>query len=212
MRRENFIHVLQAAANVVEDELVLVGSQAVLGTVDAPPEELLRSMEVDVYPRSDPERAIEIDGAIGEGSRFHETYGYYAHGVGPETITAPAGWEERLKKLTLPPIRRAGREPIVWCLALHDLMLAKLAAGRPHDFVFVDAAVEAELVTLDELQLGIDLLPEGSRSEVAQRLERLRAKAMIRAIQATRNLSEDEAMRLALEAQEEVRRDVDPAS
>ena len=36
MRRENFIHVLQAAANVVEDELVLVGSQAVLGTVDAP--------------------------------------------------------------------------------------------------------------------------------------------------------------------------------
>lgn len=62
MKREDFTHVLQAAANVVNDELVLVGSQAVLGTVDSPPEELLRSIEVDVYPRSDPERAIEIDG------------------------------------------------------------------------------------------------------------------------------------------------------
>ena len=212
MRRENFIHVLQAAANVVEDELVLVGSQAVLGTVDAPPEQLLRSMEVDVYPRSDPERAIEIDGAIGEGSRFHETYGYYAHGVGPETITAPAGWEGRLKKLILPPIRRASREPIVWCLALPDLILAKLAAGRPHDLAFVDAAIEAELVTVDELRLGIDLLPEESRSDVARRLEGIGAKATIRAIQAKRSLSEDEAMRIALEAQQEARRDVDPAS
>lgn len=62
MKREDFTHVLQAAAAVVNDELVLVGSQAVLGTVDSPPEELLRSIEVDVYPRSDPERAIEIDG------------------------------------------------------------------------------------------------------------------------------------------------------
>ena len=47
MRREDFIHVLQAAANVVDDELVVVGSQAILGTTKAPPDELLRSMEVD---------------------------------------------------------------------------------------------------------------------------------------------------------------------
>jgi len=36
VRREDFIHVLQAADAVVQDELVVVGSQAVLGTVDAP--------------------------------------------------------------------------------------------------------------------------------------------------------------------------------
>ena len=29
--------------------------------------------------------ADKIDGAIGEGSQFHQTYGYYAQGVGPET-------------------------------------------------------------------------------------------------------------------------------
>jgi len=35
---------------------------------------MLRSMEADLYPRNDPDRAIEIDSAIGDGSRFHETY------------------------------------------------------------------------------------------------------------------------------------------
>lgn len=176
MRREDFIHVLQAAADVVNDELVLVGSQAILGTVSDPPAELLRSVEVDVYPRSEPERAIEIDGAIGEGSPFHRHNGYYAHGVGPETITAPAGWEGRLAKLTLPAIRRASGEPIVWCLSLVDLMLAKLAAGRPHDLTFVEESLAAELVTADELRLGIDLLPGSARTDVTTRLEGLAAK------------------------------------
>ncbi len=176
MRREDFIHVLQAAADVVHDELVVVGSQAVLGTVTAPPPELLRSMEVDVYPLSDPERAVEIDGAIGEGSRFHETYGYYAHGVGPETITAPAGWESRLQKLELAPIRRASAQAIVWCLSLPDLMLAKLAAGRPHDITFVEEALNARLVTVDELRLGVDLMPESSRADVARWLDGLDTK------------------------------------
>ena len=43
-----------------------------------------------------PERAILIDGAIGEGSYFHEQFGYYAQGVGPETAVLPEGWESRL--------------------------------------------------------------------------------------------------------------------
>lgn len=176
MKREDFIHVLQAAANVVNDELVVVGSQAILGTTIAPPEELLRSMEVDVYPRTDPERAIEIDGAIGEGSRFHQTFGYYAHGVGPETITAPAGWEGRLEKLTLPAIGRASGEAIAWCLSPADLMLAKLAAERPHDITFVKAALKAQLVSAEELERGIELMPEGSRAAVRGRLKGLKAQ------------------------------------
>jgi hypothetical protein len=176
VRREDFIHVLQAAAAVVHDELVLVGSQAVLGTVEAPPAALLRSMEVDVYPRSNPERAVEIDSAIGEGSRFHETYGYYAHGVGPETITAPASWESRLQRLELAPIRRASGQTIVWCLSLPDLMLAKLAAGRPHDITFVEEALNARLVTVDDLRLGVDLMPESSRADVTRWLDGLETK------------------------------------
>ena len=188
MRREDFIHVLQAAAAVVQDELVVVGSQAVLGTVDAPPPELLRSMEVGVYPRSKPERAVEIDGAIGEGSRFHETYGYYAHGVGPETITAPVGWESRLQTLELVPIRRAGGQTIVWCLSLPDLMLAKLAAGRPHDITFVEEALNGRLVTVDELRLGVDLMPENSRAGVARGFTSVRSSPARRQTWKSRSL------------------------
>jgi hypothetical protein len=37
-----------------------------------------------------------IDGNIGEGSRFHETFGFYAQGVSLKTAVLPAGWRDRL--------------------------------------------------------------------------------------------------------------------
>jgi hypothetical protein len=51
MRREDFEHVIAAAAEVSgEDEFVVVGSQAILGTYPKAPETMLRSMEADIYP------------------------------------------------------------------------------------------------------------------------------------------------------------------
>lgn len=48
MRREDLEHVVAAAANVVgEDEFVVVGSQAVLGSHPDAPDTLLRSLEAD---------------------------------------------------------------------------------------------------------------------------------------------------------------------
>jgi hypothetical protein len=100
VRREDFEHVIAAAANVTgEDEFVVIGSQAVLGSFPAAPETMLRSMEADVYPPHRPEKADDIDGALGDGSQFEATFGYYAHGVGPETAKAPAGWQERLVRV-----------------------------------------------------------------------------------------------------------------
>jgi hypothetical protein len=94
VRREDFEHVIAAAANVTgEDEFVVIGSQAVLGSFPTAPETMLRSMEADVYPLHRPEKADDIDGALGDGSQFEATFGYYAHGVGPETAKAPAGWQ-----------------------------------------------------------------------------------------------------------------------
>lgn len=74
MRREDFEHVIRAAADIVDDELIVIGSQAVLAEHPDAPTALLRSAEVDLYPRNEPERAIDIDGAIGDGSRFRETF------------------------------------------------------------------------------------------------------------------------------------------
>ena len=171
MRRAEFDHVIRAAADIVDDELVVIGSQAILAEHPDAPEELLRSQEVDLFPRHAPERSIEIDANIGDGSAFHATYGYYAHGVGPETLRyAPAGWQDRLVRLELPGHR--GERAIAWCLSTHDLILAKLAAGRPpRDIDFVEAALKAGIVDVDQLRLGVELLPDEVRKTTKDRLE-----------------------------------------
>ena len=175
MTREEFEHVLRAAAAVVDDEIVVIGSQAIHGQVPSPPEALLVSRELDVYPLSAPERADEIDGALGDGSLFDSTFGYYAHGVGPELPAAPAGWQGRLVRVDLP--QRGRRPPVVaWCMEIHDLVLAKLAAGRPHDLEFVAEAVRANLVDDDQLSLGLELMSARNREITAKRLNGVRAR------------------------------------
>ncbi len=58
MQSQEFEHVLAAAAEVTgEEEFVVIGSQAILGSIAAPPSALLVSMEVDIYPRHAPEAA-----------------------------------------------------------------------------------------------------------------------------------------------------------
>lgn len=79
-----------------DDEIVIIGSQAVLGQFPDAPVEMLRSMEAHLFPRNKPDMSGKIDSAIGEGSSFHHLHGYYAQGVGPETAVFPDGWQERL--------------------------------------------------------------------------------------------------------------------
>ena len=75
--------VLRAASQVVDDpEIVVLGSQAILGRFreDELPDEVVVSMEADLAFRSDVDgsKSDSVDGAIGEGSPFHEVYSYYA--------------------------------------------------------------------------------------------------------------------------------------
>ncbi len=147
MRRADLDHVLAAAAQVVgETEFVVVGSQAILGSYPEAPEALLRSQEADIYPRWAPEEAIRIEGALGDGSSFHQTFGYYAHAVGPETARAPAGWEDRLVVVDVPPRVASEVRAVAYCLEPNDLVLSKLAAGRERDGEFAAEALRAGLV------------------------------------------------------------------
>lgn len=171
MKREEFDHVVRAAAEIVQDDVVVIGSQAVLGQHPDAPESLLTSLEVDLYPLNDPGRADLIDGALGDGSPFHETYGYYAQGVGPETAKAPAGWESRLIPVEVPAIQATRRSVTAWCLEVHDLVLAKLAAGRPHDITYAIEALRAGLVDPEQLRLGVELVPASHRNRVRKRLD-----------------------------------------
>jgi hypothetical protein len=89
-------------------------------------------MEADLYPRDKPPLADKIDGAIGEGSAFHQEFGYYAQGVGPDTATLPRGWQQRL--IRIENANTGGRAGL--CLEVHDLAISKYVAGREKDLEF----------------------------------------------------------------------------
>jgi len=174
MRKPDFDHVVAAAVDVSgEREIVVIGSQAILASVDDPPPALVESMELDVYPLNDPEKAEEIDAALGDGSPFQGTFGFYAHGVGPETVKAPAGWEERLIKVAVPPRPAQKVEPVAYCLELHDLVLAKCAAGRERDWDYARTMLERELVGLDELlgRVGEMPVPAATQTRITAMLK-----------------------------------------
>jgi len=160
-------HVLRAAG-ALADELVLVvvGSQAILGAWPDAPADLTVSLEVDLYPEAAPEKSILIDGSIGEKSMFHETFGYYAHGVGPETATLPTGWRQRAVVVENENTR--GVRGL--CLGLADLAISKLAAGRPKDLDFVRGMMRRGKVRAADLEPLFQELPPQVRALVEARL------------------------------------------
>lgn len=140
MKRADFDHVIAAAAAVVEDDLVVIGSQSVLGPHPDAPDALLASLE--------------------------------------ETATPPAGWEDRLIPVKIETLLGLRRTITAWCLEPHDLVLAKLVAGRPHDRTFALGALRAGIVEPDRLRRGVPLLPSSVRRVVEERLEGVVAEAL----------------------------------
>jgi hypothetical protein len=52
--REELEHLIRAAGSIAGDDVVIIGSQALLGAFPDAPSELLLSMEADMYPMNDP--------------------------------------------------------------------------------------------------------------------------------------------------------------
>lgn len=143
MNRAQLEHLIRASADIADDdEIIVIGSQSILGRYPDAPHELLVSIEADVYPRNHPERWELIDGSIGELSPFHDTFGYYAQGVEPGTATLPRRWEDRLVAICNPNTRGATG----LCLEPHDLVVSKLIAGRDKDHAFARVALAHGLV------------------------------------------------------------------
>lgn len=156
MKRTDLEHVIRAAGAVAEvKELYILGSQALLGACPDPPEELLVSVEVDTYPVAEPEKAALIDGSIGELSPFHEEFGYYAHGVGPETARLPSKWKERL--ISVSNENTGG--VVGLCLHPADLAISKLIAGREKDITYVSSLLRHKLVSDEEILNFLQELP-----------------------------------------------------
>lgn len=174
MKRPQLEHIIRAAAGITgATEIVVIGSQAVLGQFPDSPEDLLVSIEADVFTFRDPADADLIEGSIGEGSPFHQTFGYYAHGVAEETAVLPSGWKERLI-----PLRNANTgNGCGLCLEVHDLAVAKLAAGREKDITFVAGLLRHKLANVSaiESRLRQSRLSGQGLEHALSRLKRLAA-------------------------------------
>jgi hypothetical protein len=156
MTRQQLEHIIRASGSITDQRVILVlGSQAILGSVEDVPEKLLVSIEADVFPLKDPDKMELINGSIGEISRFHETFGYYAHGIPPDSCPLPAGWEKRLN-----PIKNENTNGVTGlCLSALDLACSKLAAGRPKDLDFVTEILAKKIVARQDLENLINDLP-----------------------------------------------------
>ena len=172
MRRSELEHIIRASGAIAQDdEIIIIGSQAILGQFPDAPVRLLTSMETDVYPRNKPALADKVDGAIGEGSPFHEKFGYYAQGVGPETAVLPPGWQDRLVS-----IRNENTKGVTGlCLEVHDLAISKLAAGRRKDLEFVQELIRNKMVQQEIFieRLVATELTEEERNRIRTRIDAL---------------------------------------
>ncbi len=143
MKRSELEHIIRASGAIADDdEIVIIGSQAILGQFPNAPVQLLVSMEADIYPKSDPKKADLVDGAIGEGSSFHELHGYYAQGVGEKTATLPKDWQGRLIAVN----NESTNGVTGYCLEAHDLAISKMIAMRPKDLEFVQELVRHDMI------------------------------------------------------------------
>ena len=144
MKRFQLEHIIRAGGSIADDEeIIVLGSSSILAQFPNISEEVLLSIEADVFPKNKPDMADLIDGCIGELSPFHQAFGYYAHGVGKETAgNLPRGWDRRLF-----PIRNENTGGVTgWCLEIHDLAAGKYAAGREKDHQFISSLIAHEMV------------------------------------------------------------------
>lgn len=160
MNREQLDHVLRAATDIVPDaDVLIIGSQAILAVQGERelPIEATRSIEVDLVFFDDPDEAKgdAVDGAIGELSRFHESFGYYGQGVSLDTPVLPEGWISRLVELDAP---RSGAR--VRALEPNDCVVSKLVADREKDREFARALLDVGVVDAGTLKDRIEHLPE----------------------------------------------------
>lgn len=148
MNLEQLKHAIRAACDISDDhELYVFGSQAILAQFPDADAKLRRSIEVDVCPVNKPEKVDRIDGALGEMSSFHQTHGFYVHGVDIESAALPEGWQGR----TISVQDYIENEKRGYCVEAHDLAISKLIAFRHKDIEFVRTLILEKMIYTDML-------------------------------------------------------------
>ena len=137
---------LRMAELTGESSFVLVGAGSL--AITAPGcGELARSDDVDMWPRNNETAALDecID-QLGEGSPFHDEYGFYIERVGSWTLlTQPVGWETRATRVNYDGVE-------ILALGLIDLAYNKLEANRRKDEEFLKTAIKEGVIRIADLE------------------------------------------------------------
>lgn len=170
MKKRQVDHILRAAGEITgEKEFIIIGSQALHGKFPDAPDTIVRSAEVDLIAKEIADRTEWLN-AIGQDSRFHETFGYYADPVDENTAKLPKGWKGRL--VNLPEGDTGGVRGL--CLDPHDLAIAKYAARREKDLEFTRELARRGYITRRRLLvlLKVTPVPEDVRARIRADIER----------------------------------------
>jgi uncharacterized nucleotidyltransferase DUF6036 len=160
MTREELEHAIRAACDVAgDDEVYVFGSQAILGQYPDAPDSLRQSAEADIAPVKAVDMVDVIDAHLGELSTFHDTFGFYVHGVSIEAAVLPDRWQERAIEVR----NENTNNYIGWCVEAHDLAASKLVAFRDKDREFVGILLREGLIKPRRLLKRLSQLPQTPR-------------------------------------------------
>jgi hypothetical protein len=154
MRREQLQELLREAGRVAgRDELVVIGSQAVHAVAGTAPAEVVVSRECDLLLDEGDAAADALEQQLGMQSPFYAERGLYVDVVPPGIPVLPEGWRDRLLALDAAPV-------VARCLEVHDLAVAKLAAGRLKDYELVAALAQRGIIDAAVLRQRIGKIAE----------------------------------------------------
>lgn len=177
MKTEFINHILRSAAAITGHRtFVIVGSAAVIARLrDNLPAPMTLTPEVDIYafdaPNAD-ELSDLIDGSIGQESRFHTTFGYYADGVSSETSKMPLDWLERANRYESP--ETTGVVAVV--PEENDIALAKLIAWREKDIDWLKDGVAAGVLSVAKMNDRLPKLPAADPERGMPELQIVRSR------------------------------------
>ena len=170
------------------NEIVVIGSQALLVGRDDIPRDLRFSREIDLYPiqdDADPEQSgetsEEINALFGEGSAFDQSFGFFIDGTDETTAELSPSWRPRAVRKSYDienkVVTAIAPEP-------NDLVASKLVRGEPKDIKFATGCFKSGLIKFDTVKLRLSDILQGDELKIALlRLERARhAKPFINTI------------------------------
>lgn len=154
-------------------DFVVIGSLSILGTddEDGVPAEMSMSIDIDCYTRADPGRVNDLRAALGEGSDFHRTHGYYLDPVSPSLPSLPDGWEDRMGCIEQDGLR-------LWFLDPDDAAVSKYARSQANDRRWIRAGLLSGHVSLPRLRTRLAstlFLDEEEAARVREQIELDRA-------------------------------------